>query len=97
MYRTDNTAVAAFKLGIVNFRQDPSTLLPISGNETITTNIYVNNVLEGTNVISGLYGIDYITQSSQDLYIGGDGASTSKFVGNMYGARIYNTAEESID
>ena len=97
VYRTDNTAVAAFKLGIVNFRQDPSTLLPISGNETITTNIYVNNVLEGTNVISGLYGIDYITQSSQDLYIGGDGASTSKFVGNMYGARIYNTAEESID
>lgn len=89
-YRCDNTSAANCKIGYVEFSQDPTTKLPISGNETITTQTYINNILESQEIKTGVYGIDYILPCTQSLIIGGDNVSTLPFNGDIYELEIYN-------
>lgn len=68
---------------------DTSTLN--AGSETVTLNIYVDDVLDGTVQLTGYLGIDYIKTSTQNLYIGGDNASTLYFDGNLFEVIIQNS------
>jgi len=89
-YRSRNDVAASFKIGYFEFNADTNNL-PICGNESIISKIYVNGALQNTSTITGTLGIDYIPATSQDVFIGGDNVSTLYFVGDIYEAKIWNT------
>lgn len=84
------------KISYLNFTQDSTTLLPISGNEKVELKTYVNNTLETIQTNTGLDSIDYIINSTQDVIIGGDNVSTLYFTGHIHEAKVYNKIKTSI-
>lgn len=88
-YRCDNTSGANFKVGYAEWTMVNNNTIN-AGNEKVETKVYVNNVVEATNTVTGLHSIDYILPSTQNLYIGGDNASTLYFTGDIYEAKVGN-------
>lgn len=91
-YRADNTSDVNFKIGYAQFSM-PTTSTINAGSETIVSKIYVDGVLEETDTQIGPLGIDYIKTNNNVVSIGGDGASTLYFVGDIYESKIWNTAQ----
>lgn len=81
-YRCRNDAAASFQIGYFEFEADPNNnYLPVCGNETVTVRLYVDGVLESTTQLTGIDGIEYIPGNSEQLKVGGDGASTNYWNG----------------
>lgn len=94
-YTSNNVTSASCQIGYTDFELDVNGL-PVCGSETITTKIYVNNVLENTDTKTGVLGIDYIVPSAQRLMLAGDGVSTFLFAGNIYEAKIFNSIQVTV-
>lgn len=91
-YRTGGgLAATEYKICYTEFAISGSTI--DAGSETVTIKVYLDGVLDTTQQLTGQLGIDYIVPNSQDLFVGGDNASTLRFDGRIYEAKIWNSIQ----
>lgn len=91
MYYRANNLTAPYLIGYSEYFANPNDAhkLPLCGNETITTNIYVDGNLDATYSISGALGIDFMPKPTQPTYVGGNGVNFLRYTGKMFDVRIY--------